>query len=152
MKIIKKFVILTQYIKLKERILLVYLLGGLLPLVAINIYSTIGIKTILLKQTQESEIAELSLISDAMMESMRVVMDVSKRMYFDESIEHIAFTEYEDYQELLTDYRKYTKFSEYVNYYYQVLVCISIIQRYQIMVILFTLMRRSRRKSGIRRR
>lgn len=125
MKIIKKFVILTQYIKLKERILLVYLLGGLLPLVAINIYSTIGIKTILLKQTQESEIAELSLISDAMMESMRVVMDVSKRMYFDESIEHIAFTEYEDYQELLTDYRKYTKFSEYVNYYYQDISSIS---------------------------
>lgn len=119
MKIIQKLVSLTQCIKLKERIIVVYLIGGLLPLVSINLYSKVGMRTILIEQTQESEVAELSLISDAISESMRVIMDISKRMYFDEQIEHIAFTNYENYQEVLRDYRNYTKFAEYLNYNYQ---------------------------------
>ena len=63
----------------------------------------------LIQQTMESEVAELSLMKDAMCENIRVISDVSKRLYFDRKIEKIAFTEYKDYEELLDDYNSYSK-------------------------------------------
>lgn len=69
--------------------------------------------------------------ADSMSESMSVISDISKQMYFDEKIEHIAFHQYENYSEILADYRDYDTISDYLKYYYHE---ISSITLYLIMI------------------
>ncbi|MDO5291692.1 MAG: sensor histidine kinase [bacterium] len=110
---------LHRNIKLKERLLIVYTVCGIIPLVAVSVYFSNGTNNTLINQSEQSEFVELSLIQDALNENIRVVTDVSKKLYFDEEIEHIAFYNYNSYKELLTDYRNYTRFSEYLTDYHQ---------------------------------
>ncbi|MDO5519685.1 MAG: histidine kinase [bacterium] len=110
---------LHRNIKLKERLLIVYTLCGIIPLVAVSVYFSNGTNNTLIKQSEQSEFAELSLIQDALNENIRVVTDVSKKLYFDPNIEHIAFSNYNSYKEVLNDYRNYTKFTEYLTDYHQ---------------------------------
>lgn len=95
-------------------------------MLAVILYNNHATKKILIEQTMESEVAELSLIKDAMYENIRVISDVSKRLYFDKRIEKIAFTKYKDYKQLLKDYNGYTKISECLNDYYQEIASIKI--------------------------
>lgn len=106
--------------------LLIYLIGGIIPMLGVIFYNNQVTKHILIKQTMESEAAELSLLKDAVADTMRVVGDVSKRMYFDNSIEKVAFTHYQTYQEILDDYNDCTSISGFLNDYYQEIASISV--------------------------
>lgn len=106
--------------------LLIYLVGGIIPMLGVIFYNNQVTKHILIKQTMESEVAELSLLKDAVADTMRVVGDVSKRMYFDNSIEKVAFTHYQTYQEILDDYNDCTSISGFLNDYYQEIASISV--------------------------
>lgn len=106
--------------------LLIYLIGGIIPMLGVIFYNNQVTKHILIKQTMESEVAELSLLKDAVADTMRVVGDVSKRMYFDNSIEKVAFTHYQTYQEILDDYNDCTSISGFLNDYYQEIASISV--------------------------
>mgnify|MGYP001026743953 FL=1 len=57
---------------------------------------------------------------------MSVISDISKQMYFDEKIEHIAFHQYENYSEILADYRDYDTISDYLKYYYHEISSITL--------------------------
>jgi two-component system sensor histidine kinase YesM len=73
----------------------------------------------MIQQTKENEIEELSVMADSLGESISVIEEVSKRFYFDDGLEHIAFHTYENYEEILSDYREYETVSEYQRNYYQ---------------------------------
>lgn len=123
---IHKFESLIRNIKIREQMLLIYLIGGIIPMLGVIFYNNQVTKHILIKQTMESEVAELSLLKDAVADTMRVVGDVSKRMYFDNSIEKVAFTHYQTYQEILDDYNDCTSISGFLNDYYQEIASISV--------------------------
>ncbi len=118
-KIYNKILMVLYNIKLKERLLGVYFLCGVIPLVAVSVYFSNGTNELLIKQSEQAEFVELSLIQDALTENLRVVTEVSKKLYFDKDIEHVAFFEYNSYKEVLNDYKKYTKFTEYLTDYHQ---------------------------------
>lgn len=113
-------------VKLRERMFLLYVIGGILPLLLANIYMYTSMRNIMIEQAKETEKDELSIIADSIDESMAVIEDVSKRLYFDESIEHIAFNQYEGYAEILEDYRNYDTITTYLKYYYQEISSITI--------------------------
>lgn len=116
----------TRNIKIREKMLIIFFLGGILPMLAVIIYNNQATKRILIEQAMESEVAELSLIRDAIYENTRIISDVSKRLYFDNMIEQIAFTEYETYQDLIDDYNSYTRLSDCLNDYYQEIASIKV--------------------------
>lgn len=95
-------------------------------MLVVILYNNHATKKILIEQTMKSEEAELSLIKDAMSENVRVISDISKRLYFDKMIEKIAFTSYKNYEELLADYNSYTKITDCLNDYYQEIASIKI--------------------------
>lgn len=99
--------------------ILIYFVGGILPMLLVILYNNQATKKILIEQAMESEAAELSLIMDAMSENIQDISDVSKRLYFDKMIEKIAFTEYKNYEDLLEDYYNYTRITECLDEYYQ---------------------------------
>lgn len=118
-KIYNKILMVLYNIKLKERLLGVYFLCGVIPLVAVSVYFSNGTNELLIKQSEQAEFVELSLIQDALTENLRVVTEVSKKLYFDKDIEHVAFFKYNSYKEVLNDYKNYTKFTEYLTDYHQ---------------------------------
>lgn len=113
-------------IKIREKMLLIYFIGGILPMLCVILYNNHATKKMLIQQTMESEAAELSLMKDAMYENIRVISDVSKRLYFDKKIEKIAFTKYKNYEELLDDYNSYNKITDCLKAYYQEIAFIKI--------------------------
>lgn len=126
MYLLQKLKLLLRNIKIREKMILIYFFGGILPMLVVILYNNHATKDILIKQSMESEVAELSLIKDGIYEKIRMVSDVSKNMYFDPMIEKIAFTQYESYQELLNDYYSYTKISDSLSDYYQDIASIKI--------------------------
>lgn len=116
----------TRNIRIREKMILIFFVGGILPMLAVILYNNHATKKILIEQTMDSEVSELSLMKDAIYENIRVISDVSKRLYFDERIEKIAFTKYKDYEELLKDYNGYKKISDCLKDYYQEISSIKI--------------------------
>ena len=115
-----------QKIKIRERMLLVYIIGGIVPILIVNsiIYRTS--RDALIEQAKTAELEVLSLITDSVSESMDVVTEVSKQLYFDEDIERIAFHDYTSYSELLKDYRDFDIIPNYLNYYYREVASINV--------------------------
>lgn len=103
-----------------------YLIGGVLPMLLADVYMYTSVRSVMIQQEKETLRDELSRIADSVSESIGVIEDISKRLYFDESIEHIAFTSYESYEEVLEDYRNYDTIANYLKYYYQEIASITI--------------------------
>ena len=82
----------VKNIRIREKLLLAYLLGGVIPILLVIMYNNTVTKKMLMEQTMESELAELSLLTTADLDTMRIVSDVSKRIYFNKDIQKIAFT------------------------------------------------------------
>lgn len=117
-KIIRKVKDLSQNMKIKQKIITIYLIGGLFPLLILITYMMNGTKNMLIEQTKTSEKSELSSTADRMLDLMRTVSDVSLRMYFDEDLEHIAFKEYKSNYEAYSDYNDYRPIDNYMTLYY----------------------------------
>lgn len=126
MKLIRRASAVFGNIRLRERMLLLYLVGGILPLLLANIYMYSSVRSLMIRQAKDNSVEELSVIGSSLEESISVIEEVSKRLYFDEDIEHIAFTRYEDYEDIVRDYREYDNIENYVRSYYQDISSITI--------------------------
>lgn len=113
-------------IRLREKMLLFYLIGGVLPLVMADIYMYSSVRSVMLEQEKQAAEDELSIIADSVSECIAVIEDISKRLYFNESIEHIAFTTYKSYEEILADYRDCDTITDFMRHYYQEISGITI--------------------------
>ena len=113
-------------IRLREKMLLFYLIGGVLPLVMADIYMYSSVRNVMLEQEKQAAEDELSIIADSVGECIAVIEDISKRLYFNESIEHIAFTTYKSYEEILADYRNCDTITDFTRHYYQEISGITI--------------------------
>ena len=125
-KPIKRLSRLFANVHLREKMLLFYIIGGVLPMLLADVYMYTSVRNVMIEQEKQTEKDELSMIADSVNESIAVIEDVSKRLYFDENIEHIAFTKYENYEEILEDDRNYTTIADYMKYYYQEIAGITI--------------------------
>lgn len=113
-------------IRLREKLLLFYLIGGILPLVLADVYMYSSVRNVMLEQEKQATLNELTNIADSISECISVTEEISKRLYFNESIEHIAFTSYRSYDEILKDYRDCDTVTDFIRYYYQEIAGITI--------------------------
>lgn len=125
MKQLKNWIKSIVRMKTQQKIISIYLIGGLIPMILISVFLVDGNKKSLIEQTKASEQAELYLVKNSLKEDIRIITDVSKRMYFDEELEAIAFKKYEDYGEMIEDYRDYATMANYMSYYNRIIQSIS---------------------------
>lgn len=104
-------------IRLRYRMLLVYIIGGALPIIIIGLYLVHGIYNILTEQAKSAEVTELDMTRRQMEEMANTLVTVTKYFYFDPQLEEIAVKQYTDYQDMVHDYRKYDSFLNYGSYY-----------------------------------
>ena len=89
--------------KLVYRMILIYVIGGLLPLSAIIGYLLHGTNRVLVSQAENAEIAELQTIGRQILELENTMTTVSSYFYFDDKLEEIAAKQYTDYQEMIDE-------------------------------------------------
>ena len=106
-----------KFFSLRRQMVLVYLLGGALPMLLI-IGILIGAqRRTMLEQVATAAVTELTMLKNTLGSQCNVLTDVSKRMYFDEELEVISQTQYTDYASVVDTYRTYTQLDDLEDYY-----------------------------------
>lgn len=113
-------------LNLHDKLILIYFVCGVLPLLLFGAYTTVSSRNNLISQAKESEQNELYLLETTICENMRIITDVSLKMYFDPGLEKISQTQYDTYETYITDYRNYDTIDEYLNDYTHELSSMSI--------------------------
>ncbi len=104
-------------IKLRYRMLFVYIVGGALPILVIALYLIQGTSKILIRQSEHAEVTELAAAAQQVREMADTVSTVTKYFYFDPMLEEISQKQYQNYQDMVSDYRNFTSFLDYGRYY-----------------------------------
>lgn len=112
--------------KLRYRLLFIYIIGGAVPIIFIGLYLVHGMSNILIDQAKDAEIVELEMARRQVEEMTGTVSTVTKYFYFNPQLEEIAAKKYEDYQEVVQDYKEFTSFLDYGRYYNSTLAWINI--------------------------
>lgn len=112
--------------KLRYRMLFVYIIGGALPMICIGVYMVHGMSRILIEQAKDAELVELEMAREQVEEMTGTVSTVTKYFYFDPQLEEIATKKYGNYQEVVQAYKKFTPFLDYGRYYNSTLAWINI--------------------------
>lgn len=102
---------------LRKRMIVVYLIGGLIPSILIESYLLHTTRELMMEQYQMAQELVLNTAAGSLREAIAVVEDVSKRFYLDEELEHIASCQYENMEQLVSDYGAYDKIEEYMGDY-----------------------------------
>lgn len=106
-----------KFFSLRRQMVLVYLLGGALPMLLI-IGILIGTqRRTMLEQAGTAAVTELTMLKNTLGSQCDVLIDVSKRMYFDKELEVISQTQYTDYASVVDTYRTYTQLGDLEDYY-----------------------------------
>lgn len=108
------------------RMFLIYLLGGLLPMILISVYLIHGTNNILVEQAESTELIELENIKKQVLEVQNTMTTMSQYFYFDAKLEEISQKEYKEYGEMVDDFKNYTSFLEYSKYYNNLISRISV--------------------------
>ena len=104
----------------------IYIIGGFLPLILIGVYLIHGTNRLLVEQAENEEIQELDTVATQISELEGTLTTVSKYFYFDSQLEEIAKKQYTDYQDMINDYKNYTNFLVYRQYYNKLISNISV--------------------------
>lgn len=103
--------------KVRYRMLILYLVGGVIPMILIGNYLIQGTDRLLIKQAKNTEVTEVEMVQTQVKELVNTATMVSKYFFFNEQLEKISRTQYTSYQELVTDFKNFTAFDDYGNYY-----------------------------------
>lgn len=87
--------------KLRYRMLFIYIIGGAVPITFIGLYLVHGMSSILIEQAKDAEVIELEMARRQVEEMTGTVSTVTKYFYFNPQLEEIASKKYEDYQEVV---------------------------------------------------
>lgn len=112
--------------KLRYRMLFIYIIGGALPIIFIGLYLIHGMSSILIEQAKDAEVVELEMVKKQVEEMTGTVSTVTKYFYFDARLEEIAAKQYKDYQEVVQDFKEFTSFLDYGRYYNNTLAWMNI--------------------------
>ncbi len=123
---IKLFMNRISGMKLRYRMLFIYIIGSALPIIFIGLYLIHGMSNILIEQAKDAEVVELKMIKRQVEEMTGTVSTVTKYFYFDSRLEEIAAKQYKNYQEVVQDYKEFTSFLDYGRYYNNTLAWINI--------------------------
>ncbi|WP_310603014.1 cache domain-containing sensor histidine kinase [Anaerosporobacter sp.] len=100
---------LKKGLTIRRKMFLIYIIGGFFPMLFVSLYLINGTKNILIQQNKSSEISELQLIAEGILENVRTIAEASQRLYFIEIIEKLGTHYYDVSEELFNDYNTLNK-------------------------------------------
>ena len=89
----KKFGIL-QRIRFRDRMFVIYFIGGVIPFIFSSYYTNIQNRNTMLELNQETQTEELGIMRDRVRESMDIVEKVSTKLFINNTIRDVATKRY----------------------------------------------------------
>lgn len=116
----KKRFHLFKDMKFLHRMILIYLIGGIIPLLVMSIYTNMQMRKMMIKLTEETQAEELSVFSSSIRESMTVLDNVARLLCSNDEILKLTTRKYKNKTQFYSDYRKAnTVMEDYINFYEQ---------------------------------
>ena len=116
----KKRFHLFKDMKFLHRMILIYLIGGIIPLLVMSIYTNMQTRKMMIKLTEETQAEELSVLSSSIRESMAVLDNVARLLCSNDEILKLTTRKYKNKTQFYSDYRKANMVMEdYINFYEQ---------------------------------
>lgn len=116
----KKRFHLFKDMKFLHRMILIYLIGGIIPLLVMSIYTNMQTRKMMIKLTEETQAEELSVFSSSIRESMTVLDNVARLLCSNDEILKLTTRKYKNKTQFYSDYRKVnTVMEDYINFYEQ---------------------------------
>ena len=116
----KKRFHLFKDMKFLHRMILIYLIGGIIPLLVMSIYTNMQTRKMMIKLTEETQAEELSVFSSSIRESMTVLDNVARLLCSNDEILKLTTRQYKNKTQFYSDYRKAnTVMEDYINFYEQ---------------------------------
>ena len=116
-----KLVHFLRNIKFRERVLLIYIIGGIIPFVFVMLYINQRSQEIMLDQSSRTQKEEISLITSSIKESIHVAEDVASKIYNDAKVRKVvakaATKNYRDTKDFEKDCAELDFINDYLTYY-----------------------------------
>lgn len=108
-------------IRFRERMLLIYIIGGIIPFIVATFWLNQRSREIILEQNKKAQSEEISLLCGSIRESMNVAEDVAAQIYNDatvkEIVEEVANKDYKSAVEFNNDCAGLDFIDKYTEYY-----------------------------------
>lgn len=112
---------IVRNIKFRERMLLIYIIGGIIPFVFAMLYVNQRSQEIMLEQSKKTQSEEITLIASGMKECMNVAEDVAEQIYSNTKVINIASRvakkDYKSTKDFDKDCSKLHFIDKYLEYY-----------------------------------
>lgn len=116
-----KLVHFLRNIKFRERMLLIYIIGGIIPFIFAMLYINQRSQEIMLDQSSKTQAEEISLITSSIKESIRVAEDVASKIYNNEKVREVvakaATKNYRNTKDFKKDCAELDFINDYLTYY-----------------------------------
>lgn len=120
-------------IRFRERMLLIYLIGGIIPFILVSYFTNWSVRNQVAGQNKEAQSEEISLICSNISESIVVAEKVSKHICDDEKLKRILYNvvqkRYKDKEELDKDCTALSFIDQYEEYFQEEISSINICVR-----------------------
>ncbi len=100
-----------------QRMILIFVIGGILPLLGSSLYMNSQTSKMMINLTKETQSEELALISSSITESMSVLDDVSAQLCKNKEILRLIRTDYPTENAFFRDYYSMSAVTDYLDYY-----------------------------------
>lgn len=111
---------LFKDMKFLHRMILIYLIGGIIPLLVMSIYTNMQTRKMMINVTEETQSEELSVLGSSLRESMTVLDNVARLLCNNDEVRKLAARKYKNKTQFYKDYRAVNGiFQGYMNLYEQ---------------------------------
>ncbi|MCR5586764.1 MAG: sensor histidine kinase [Lachnospiraceae bacterium] len=93
-RIYRKLRSLFLNVKIRQRMIAIYFIGGVIPLIAANLFSYNTTRQLLLSANEKAESEELGMVALSISESLTVLTNVIRTITYDRNVEKIALKDY----------------------------------------------------------
>lgn len=109
----------TKWLRLRQRMILVYVFGCLVPFLFCYAYMYYASQQNLIRQQIKSEGEMLKMEADYIEQNMDLAVELSTRFSYDEKQGKLIMTRYFGKSSLMVDYRSFSALTDYVEIYYR---------------------------------
>lgn len=106
-----------NHLKISNKMMLIYLVGGLLPLMIISFYLIGVTRNILIDQSTQEAMRNATRIEERIDEIFKIAFDVSDALYIDNQLKRTALKVYPNELSVIEALKDYTKMQDYMRLY-----------------------------------
>jgi two-component system sensor histidine kinase YesM len=106
--------------------ILVYLIGGIIPLIVVSIYMNMQTRRMMISITEETQTEETAVLGSSIQESMSVLDTVSRLLCLNDDIYRLATKSYKNRTAFYKDYYGTSAITDYMTFYQQDISYINI--------------------------